>query len=89
MLGASNDFYNFVTDSFAIFKREDATTLKAAWEMYKTYCDEAKVAYPYSQRLFKEELKNYFREYKERVSTEDCGAIIRDFARINLRAKAQ
>lgn len=78
MLGASNDFYNFVTDSFAIFKREDATTLKAAWEMYKTYCDEAKVAYPYSQRLFKEELKNYFREYKERVSTED-GARLRSY----------
>ena len=58
MLGASNDFYNFVIDSYHVFKREDGTTLKAAWEMYKTYCDEAKVAYPFSQRNFKEELKN-------------------------------
>ena len=53
MLGASNDFYNFVIDSYHVFKKEDGTTLKAAWEMYKNYCDDAKVAYPYSQRVFK------------------------------------
>lgn len=69
MLGASNDFYNFVVDSYHVFKKEDGTSLKAAWEMYKTYCEEAKVAYPLGQRLFKEELKNYFREYKERFSS--------------------
>ncbi|MEG2624450.1 MAG: DUF5906 domain-containing protein, partial [Clostridia bacterium] len=66
MLGASNDFYNFVMDSWAVFKKEDETTLKAAWEMYKTYCEDTKVPYPYPQRKVKEELKNYFREYEER-----------------------
>lgn len=71
MLGASNDFYNFVMDAWFTFKKEDETTLKAAWEMYKTYCEDAKVGYPYSQRAFKEELKNYFREYKERVNLSD------------------
>lgn len=71
MLGASNDFYNFVMDSWVIFKREDSTTLKSAWEMYKTYCDDAKVGYPYSQRKFKEELKNYFREFEERETLPD------------------
>lgn len=67
MLGASNDFYNFVMDSYLIFEKEDHISLKAAWEMYKTYCDEAKVYYPLSQRAFKEELKNYFEEYDERT----------------------
>lgn len=71
MLGASNDFYNFVVDSYNIFKQEDGTTLKAAWEMYKTYCDEAKVSYPFSQRVFKEELRNYFRDYQDRFNTKD------------------
>lgn len=66
MLGASNDFYNFVEDSYFLFKKEDSTTLKAAWEMYKTYCSDAHVQYPYSQRVFKEELKNYFDEFKDR-----------------------
>ena len=71
MLGASNDFYNFIIDSYHVFKKEDGTTLKAAWEMYKTYCDEAKVPYPFSQRMFKEELKNYFWTYNDRFNAED------------------
>ena len=78
MLGASNDFYNFVLDQYPIFKKEDGVSLKSAWEMYKTYCDEAKVPYPYSQRIFKEELKNYFHEYKERVTLSD-GSRIRNY----------
>lgn len=71
MLGASNDFYNFIQDSWYILKKEDEVSLKLAWEMYKTYCDMAKVPYPYPQRAFKEELKNYFREYKERATLPD------------------
>ena len=78
MLGASNDFYNFIIDSYHVFKKEDGTTLKAAWEMYKTYCDEAKVGFPFSQRVFKEELKNYFHEYKERFNFDD-GTRVRSY----------
>ena len=78
MLGASNDFYNFVLDSYHVFKEEDGTTSKAAWEMYKTYCEDAKIAYPFSQRVFKEELKNYFREYKDRVNLDD-GSRVRSY----------
>lgn len=66
MMSASNDFYNFMLDSFGVFNQEDETTLKTAWEMYKQFCDDAKVSYPYSMRVFKEELKNYFYEYIER-----------------------
>lgn len=71
MFGASNDFYNFVIDSYHVFRKEDSTTLKGAWEMYKTYCDYAKVAFPLSQRAFKEELKNYFWEFNDRFNLED------------------
>jgi hypothetical protein len=66
MLGASNDFYNFIIDAYRVFKNDDGTTLKAAWEMYKLYCEEARVPYPLSQRNFKEELKNYFHEFHDR-----------------------
>lgn len=78
MMGASNDFYNFVIDSYHVFIKEDGTTLKAAWEMYKIYCDEAKVPYPFSQRSFKEELKNYFWDYNDRFSLED-GSRVRSY----------
>ena len=78
MMGATNDFYNYILDSYHIFKREDGTTLKAAWEMYKTYVEEAKVSYPFSQRTFKEELKNYFKEFDERFAAED-GSRLRSY----------
>ena len=78
MMGATNDFYNFILDSYHIFKREDGTTLKAAWEMYKNYCDDAKVTYPFSQRNFKEELKTYFKEFDERFAAED-GSRLRSY----------
>ena len=71
MMDESNDFYNFIYDSYHIFKKEDGTTLKAAWEMYKNYCDDAKVPYPFSMRAFKNELKNYFKEYNDRIEMED------------------
>ena len=67
MLSETNDFYNFVLDSYQIFKKDDGVTLKVAWEMYKTYCDDAKVLYPFSMRVFKTELKNYFENYEERA----------------------
>lgn len=78
MMSASNDFYNYIIDSYHVFKKEDGTTLKAAWEMYKVYCDDAKVPYPFSQRSFKEELKNYFWDFKERFVAED-GARVRSY----------
>ena len=78
MMGASNEFYNFVSDSYFIFKDEDATTLTSAWELYKVYCDDSKVPYPASTRVFKEELKNYFDDYKDRFTLND-GTRIRSY----------
>lgn len=78
MLGASNDFYNFMLDSYFIFEKGNGVTLKSAWEMYKTYCDEAKITYPFTQRVFKEELKTYFRDYKDRYVLED-GTRVRSY----------
>lgn len=80
MMGASNDFYNYMVDSFHVFRKEDGTTLMAAWEMYKTYCDEAKVQYVLNKRNFKEELKNYFYEYDDRFNFED-GSRVRSYYR--------
>ena len=76
MLSASNDFYNFVCDSYSVFKKQDGTTLKAAWEMYKQYVEEAKVFTPFSKRIFKEELKNYFWDYEDHIDQEDGTKLI-------------
>lgn len=78
MMGATNDFYNFVEESYSVFVKDDGTTLKAAWEMYKSFCEEARVPYTSSKRIFKEELRNYFREYEQKHVTDD-GSVIRDY----------
>lgn len=78
MLSASNDMYNFVEDSYYVFKKEDGVSLQVAWEMYKNFCTSTNVPYMSSRRVFKEELMNYFREYKERVNT-DSGERIRSY----------
>ena len=71
MMGATNDFYNYVINMYSVFKREDGTSLRAAWEAYKVYCDDAKVPNSYSQRYFKEELKNYFKDFNENFEADD------------------
>ena len=78
MLDASNDFYNFISEYYYTFKKDDSTTLKQAWKLYCEYCDDAKVQYPYAQRAFKEELKNYFWDYKERYTKTD-GTRVRNY----------
>ena len=78
MMGASNDFYNFMLDSYYIFKKEDGVSLKRAWAMYNEYNTTANVPYPYSRRAFREELMNYFTEYKER-ETDVNGERVRSY----------
>lgn len=78
MLSASNDFYNFMLDSYYIFKKENGVSLKVAWEMYKTYNENAGLTYSMNKRVFKEELRSYFRYYEERTQLED-GSRVRSY----------
>ena len=78
MMGASNDFYNFVLDYYFDFEKEDGVSLSLAWERYQQYCIDAKVLYPMSRRVFQEELKNYFSSFEERKVAED-GSRIRSY----------
>ena len=66
MMGFTNDFYNFMEDNYDRFEKDDHVTLKAAWDAYKVYCDDANVKYPYSKRVFKSELRNYFSDFDDR-----------------------
>lgn len=78
MMGASNDFYNFMLDSYYVFKKENGVSLKRAWAMYNEYNTAANVPYPYSRRAFREELMNYFEDYKER-ETDVNGERVRSY----------
>ena len=74
MMHATNDMYNFVEDSYDIFAEQGYVTLKSAWALYKEYCTQANVLYPFSMKVFREELKSYFKEYSDRKHfTDDTG----------------
>lgn len=78
MIGASNDFYNFILDAYDEFSKTDGTTLLYAWSLYKRYCEDANIGYPYTRRVFAEELKNYFETFEERRRSED-GTRVRNY----------
>ena len=78
MVGATNDFYNFVEEQCEEFVQNDAASLNDAWGIYCQYCKDANVLHPYSKRVFKEELKAYFREYYDRAR-DIAGRQIRNY----------
>lgn len=65
MISATNDLYNFLEDNIDLYLEKDETYLSEAWKLYNEWADEANSKYRYSKRVFKEELKEYFREYAE------------------------
>lgn len=63
MLAATNDFYDYIDFNFQRFKANNYVTLSDAWALYKEYCEFAGAnQMPY--RLFRGELKNYFKIYE-------------------------
>lgn len=70
MILKTNDFYNFVEDNLDMFLSQDCKQeglpLSVAWRRYKEYCEDAAIKYPMSRRVFRDELGNYFEEFKDR-----------------------
>lgn len=65
MIEETNDFYNFIEDNKEVFEENDGIALASAWALYKNYCEETRMKYPFSYRVFKAELRNYFEEFIE------------------------
>lgn len=63
MMWQTNDFYNFIQDNYHIFVHTDPIDLNQVWRMYKEYCEDANVPYPYTRRQVKSELTNYYKTY--------------------------
>lgn len=83
MLDETNDFYDFMSESYPVFASQESTTLSQAWEMYKAYADEANLKYPMPRRAVKNELRNYFMSYDERahVNGKLCRNVYSGFRR--------
>lgn len=61
-------FYNFIVEeAYDVFRHSRYVTLKQAYDIYKTYCDDTNMKFITNRASFKTELKNYFDEYHERL----------------------
>lgn len=78
MIYKTDMFFNFVEDSYILFKNQDSTSLKAAYAMYKAYCEESGADFRLPMYKFREELKNYFSDFRE-VGRDKDGRQVRSW----------
>ena len=71
MILQTDVFYNFIEYGYETFKSQNGTNLVQAYEMYKTYCDEANIQFKLPRHIFREELRNYFQEFHARSVNTD------------------
>ena len=67
MILQTDVFFNFIESQYDIFKEQDGTSLNQAYELYKQYCEDSLVEYKTPKYKFREELKNYFNHFDERI----------------------
>ena len=67
MMLQTDVFFNFVEASYDVFKKQNGTTLKQAYILYKEFCNDTGIERPLPQYKFREELRNYFDEFKDRT----------------------
>jgi len=77
MMYQTDIIFNFVEAYYEIFKYNPGVTLKQAYEMYKEYCSSTGIERPIPQYKFREELRNYFDDFKDR--TEVDGQTVRNY----------
>jgi energy-coupling factor transporter ATP-binding protein EcfA2 len=66
MMLQTDVFFNFIEAHFDIFKQQDHTTLKQAYLLYREYCADTGIERPMPMYKMREELRNYFKEFKDR-----------------------
>lgn len=69
--------FNFVEYFYEEFKMADGITLKRAYAMYKEYCDTTGIEKPIPQYKLREELRNYFDEFKDKAEVD--GELLRSY----------
>lgn len=67
MISETNPVFNFVSEMYSDWGRDDKVTLVKAYSDYKDYVDETGIQYRMPRYRFKTELSRYFREFHERV----------------------
>lgn len=66
MMLQTDVFFNFIEAHYDIFKAQDSTFLKQAYALYKEFCADTGIDKVLPQYKVREELRNYFEDFKER-----------------------
>lgn len=71
MMLQTDVFFNFIEAYYDTFREQDGTTLNQAFELYKQFCEESLVEYKLAKYKFREELRNYFEKFDDRMRFDD------------------
>lgn len=77
MMLQTDVFFNFIEAHYDIFKLQNGTSLKQAYSLYKEFCADTGIERPLPQYKFREELRNYFDDFKDRMEVE--GQTVRSY----------
>jgi hypothetical protein len=69
--------FNFIEYYYDVFKSQDGATLKQAYELYKEYCSSTGIERPIPQYKLREELRNYFDDFKDKAEVD--GQMVRSY----------
>lgn len=71
MIQKTDVFFNYIKEYYDEYVEAEYVTLKKAWADYKEYCEFASIKYDMPMYKFREELKEYFINFDERVKFRD------------------
>lgn len=77
MMLQTDVFFNFIEANYDIFKSQDGTTLKQAYQLYKEFCADTGIERVLPQYKVREELRNYFEEFRDRADVD--GHVVRSY----------
>jgi hypothetical protein len=66
MIVRTDMFYNFIMEQYELFREQDGTTLKQAWNLYKDFVKEGGYDWHLNMQRFRDELRNYFDHFHDR-----------------------
>ena len=81
MMFKTDPFFNFVEDNYDVFASDEGISLKHAYDIYKNYCSESGAEYKMQMYKFREELKNYFKEFYDSYTLSN-GTRVRSYFRV-------
>lgn len=70
MMLQTDIFFNFIEAYYDVFRAQDGTTLKQAYGLYKEFCSDTGIERPLPAYKVREELRNYFDEFKDRAQVD-------------------